>query len=398
MYNLIYTMQADMYAFIVLIIIYVNMLKRADGKDLSNRLFLLQVKITAAALTFDMAMVRLDGVPGMPVHWTLILFSTLFYILNPITGVIWVAYVDNFIYHDKARFKQYAFPVLAPAVLNGILAIISSFGGYLFCIHSNNVYQSGPLFFVMVIINYFYILLATIHILHNREKIPDYHLLPLLFFAVPPTIGGILQILFYGTSLMWPLLTISLLIVFVYVQLTLMNKDHLTGLFNRREFDFHVFQAERSHHSSKQYVAGAMLDLDFFKQINDTYGHPSGDRALRDISNLLRSSFRPSDFIARIGGDEFALILKVSSDAELEDLIHGLERNLSDFNSLGNEPYHLSVSIGYGLYTPETVPTLVEFFQHLDSRMYEAKRIKKQNQNVAGKILPGSPEGNFGTN
>ena len=374
---LIYTIQADLYALLILAIIYLSFKKKADLKNTSNQIFLLVVFLNAAALTLDIIMIILDGIPGQAASLALMTVTLLFYILNPLPCLVWLAYVDFFIYHDEKRMKRYALIAVIPAAINGVAAVASLFGGQLFWIGPDNVYHRGTLFFVMPVICYLYMVFTVVYMLYNRNKIRRDDLLPLLFFAIPPLVAGIIQSAIYGLALLWPALTISLLVVFIYIQSKLMNTDHLTGLFNRREFDYYLADWPRRRFR-KKYIAGIVLDMDFFKDINDTYGHIIGDTALAKMSEILRDSFSCNDFIARVGGDEFAVIIEVDTDSEINLLVERLEKNIAAFNTADKEPYRLSVSIGYGVFSPEDGLTLTEFFHGLDTRMYEAKKSSRR--------------------
>lgn len=92
--------------------------------------------------------------------------------------------------------------------------------------------------------------------------------------------------------------------------------DPLTGLANRHLFNDRLDQAIRLSERIKQNVAMLLLDLDWFKEVNDTYGHPVGDKLLIEIASFLKSRFRDADVVARLGGDEFAILLPAMANPE----------------------------------------------------------------------------------
>ena len=120
-------------------------------------------------------------------------------------------------------------------------------------------------------------------------------------------------------------------------------------------------------------------DLDALKSINDNLGHLEGDRALVDTANLLRKSFRETDIMARIGGDEFVVLITEPSDAKV--ILRRLYQNLERHNSKGSRPYHIALSIGMAHYNPLFPSTIEDLVRQADSSMYENKR-GKQSRNA----------------
>lgn len=378
MLHLVYTIQADAYALVILGIIYVNYKTRADLTNTSNKIFLLLVFLNAAILCLDIVLFVLDGAPGLYPRLVFSLSTCLFYILIPLPPLLWLAYTDYFIHRDRLRLKRYGVLASLPAVTIGLLSIASLFwDNFIFSIGSDNRYHRGPLFFIVAIICHLYILFTAFLLIYMRKKIRHEDLIPLLLCALPPYLASLLQVKLYGIAVLWPALTLSLLLLFVFIQSTLMNTDHLTELFNRREYDRYL--SNLAQRRKKKYIAGIMMDLDYFKRINDLYGHSSGDTALVYLSEILRKSFRQNDFIARIGGDEFAVILELNEKSALDLLVKRLEDNILSFNDAYKVPYRLSVSIGFGLYNPQTDPSLFDFFQSLDSQMYEEKKKRSRS-------------------
>jgi diguanylate cyclase (GGDEF)-like protein len=123
-----------------------------------------------------------------------------------------------------------------------------------------------------------------------------------------------------------------------------------------------------------------MLDLNNFKPINDVLGHDVGDEALRTAARLFCSCIGETDFIARIGGDEFCIISDIVSEYELAQLSERIRMCLLQFNETNSHPYRLSVSMGYAVYDREAGMTLAEFKRHIDSLMYSSKHSQRSEQ------------------
>ena len=154
---------------------------------------------------------------------------------------------------------------------------------------------------------------------------------------------------------------------------TLSLVDELTGLLNRRAF---LLSAEQQLKLSQRTRRGLWLlygDLDGFKRINDTYGHPEGDRALRAVAAVLSASVRASDLVARLGGDEFVL-LAVNARGEADTLAARVQHNLT-CHAAGNAlPYALDMSLGVARADPSTPQTVEDLLKVADRDLYRAKQ------------------------
>jgi diguanylate cyclase (GGDEF)-like protein len=122
--------------------------------------------------------------------------------------------------------------------------------------------------------------------------------------------------------------------------------DDLTGLYNRRGFSELGEQQLRVARRTGRAVLLVFLDVDDLKTINDTLGHQVGDQALGRVADLLKETFRQSDILARIGGDEFAVMALEASEDNQDQLIQRLRTRIAEVNDVGGVPYELSVSVG----------------------------------------------------
>lgn len=155
--------------------------------------------------------------------------------------------------------------------------------------------------------------------------------------------------------------------------------DHLTGLYNRRGF-FSI--ADQQIKIAKRMHKGMLLlsaDLDYLKIINDTFGHKEGDIALYQTADILKESFRESDIIARIGGDEFVVLQMEDSHINSKVLTERLDMNLEKYNRNNERGYSLSMSVGIARYNPESPCTIEELLSQADTLMYDQKRRKQRS-------------------
>lgn len=146
--------------------------------------------------------------------------------------------------------------------------------------------------------------------------------------------------------------------------------DALTGLNNRRAADRHLAQAVEDKHP----FALMHVDLDYFKAVNDTMGHAAGDHVLHEVAQVMRAETRDSDMIARVGGDEFMIMICGDSPTQqikaiAERLIKGIEKPIP----FEEQVCRISASIGIAQYHPSSLLAVEELVQHSDRALYASK-------------------------
>lgn len=159
------------------------------------------------------------------------------------------------------------------------------------------------------------------------------------------------------------------------------HEDSLTGLANRRHFDARLVQEFRRAHRSQRPLSLALCDLDDFKGINDRFSHTAGDVVLRAIATLLTTILRDGDVVARIGGEEFALILPETAGPEARAICERVRRDIEAY------PWHqlypaLQVTVSVGLTDDTAVANAEAMLAVADTRLYKAKH-RGKNRVVA---------------
>ena len=161
---------------------------------------------------------------------------------------------------------------------------------------------------------------------------------------------------------------------------TLSLADELTGLYNRRGFMAFCKQHLNTIRRTNKGIVIVYADLDDLKGINDSFGHKEGDRALIKTAELLKETFRTSDVLGRLGGDEFTILAAVDPDGGREKLLARLQEKFDNFNALRVCPYNLSISVGVAQFDPEASESMEDLMAVADAAMYENKR-GKRNRN-----------------
>ena len=152
------------------------------------------------------------------------------------------------------------------------------------------------------------------------------------------------------------------------------NNDELTGLPNRRLLEDRMAQAIKTAGRTQQIVAVLFLDLDYFKIVNDTHGHPVGNQLLKLVATRLKGLLRAQDIVARIGGDEFEILLSnLTSDLQAITMAEKVVKVLTEPFQLSGKCLNIGVSVGVVLY-PEHDTNEKNLIRHADNAMYAAKR------------------------
>ncbi len=155
----------------------------------------------------------------------------------------------------------------------------------------------------------------------------------------------------------------------------LYTKDHLTGVHNRTGFDERIAKDVARVERSGAAMTLALLDVDRFKSINDQYGHSAGDACLKHVADIIQGNIRETDWVARWGGDEFALVLWDVGDGSAA---HKALKRIA--KELGKHPVQLpqgdeiSLTLSIGACSYKSGEDVRELFSDADSALYQAKR------------------------
>lgn len=169
------------------------------------------------------------------------------------------------------------------------------------------------------------------------------------------------------------------------------TRDGLTGALNRAAFTERLSADCASADRHERPLSLLMVDIDFFKRINDTHGHQAGDRILQDVVELMENTIRPGEVVARYGGEEFAVILPDTDEREAvataDRLRRAVERQLFDCGAA--EPITVTVSIGCACRQPDAMPS-EDLIESADAALYQAKRTGR-NRVVTAQPETGTP-------
>jgi diguanylate cyclase (GGDEF)-like protein len=151
-------------------------------------------------------------------------------------------------------------------------------------------------------------------------------------------------------------------------------RDHLTGLPNRKAFEKYFNQENKKNHNQK--LAILYLDLDGFKEVNDNYGHDTGDLLLKTVASRLENTIRSQDKVSRMGGDEFTILLTdIESFRDAKKIIKKIEAKIAEPYQIYGQEIKISCSIGYSV-DYKAQMSFQELINKADLAMYEVKNEK----------------------
>ncbi|MDD2457762.1 MAG: GGDEF domain-containing protein [Eubacteriales bacterium] len=371
-----------LWSMLVLIILFLSARNRFDFRSESNRLLFVFIGSTALACAFDILGWLFEGQPG---HLALIMNqigNVLLYIINLVPISIWLFYTQTLTSQKTRLFKISTILVQTVLVVNSLLAVVSLKTGWYFSVSPDNHYVRGPLFLVHASMALGIVVLSSGLIVLHRKLIPLRMTGLLLTYYAFPLVGSLIQIRFYGVSVTWPMTTLSVLFIYQHIIDNHLTTDYLTGTLNRRHFE-KLMARKLVQTRPDQYLALIAADIDHFKQINDRYGHGEGDRALQATVQILHQCLRHDDIIARVGGDEFYIILQSRSWINLDQTLARFHQAFAHYNETSGKPFTLQLSFGGVVYDKASHPTVQTLLEHADRRMYENKSMPAMKRTPA---------------
>lgn len=335
---------------------------------------------------------------GFLVSFVANLLFTLFNGFKPLPGLVYpLSYFFKSIYHMALCFGVYAWcgyadtecrgqlfnarnkRLLAALPLVGMAALIISnlWTHRMFVIDEGEIYMRSGLFQVEMALLVAVTTAMAVKLLVRRQNETDpikrSHMMLVASFPLCLIVAWALTFVGEGLPIICVTITIELLCLFMGTSTQQISMDKLTQVNNRQNL-LGFLDYKLLNHDEKIFLL--MMDLDYFKTINDTYGHLEGDDALIRAAQALKiacGDFKRRPYIARYGGDEFIVVIE-SSKPEADALIARIRETLSGLNDQAKRPYTLAFSIGVGEYHPGMNAN--DLIEAADHALYEIKRAR----------------------
>lgn len=305
----------------------------------------------------------------------------LIFILDPVDILFAVNYVDCWMDDENSRpRKRFKNAFRAFAIANGVLVTLSSFFRLRwFFYFEDGLYYRGSLYIIRALIVMLFIVLLLVYtVVFRKDFMSEYKnmILVLPFFSL---LGAICQVFFYNMDTTYAGISLGCLVLFFFFQSNDVNIDYLSGVLNRRGIDIKLDEMIKNSQSSGKNFAAIMMDLDNFKTINDTFGHEEGDKAIKQMADILTNSFDEDASIGRFGGDEFFVITDNVSKVELDMIIKEVREKLAHIRDKRGWDKNVDISCGYSIYVSTSNMAREEFAETLDALMYNEKEEHHKN-------------------
>ena len=258
--------------------------------------------------------------------------------------------------------------IFIPAIVLTIIDFASLFTGIVFRIGEDNSFSRGALGYLPFIVAGLYSV-ALIVLLFKRSNKKWTETVPIIFLSIALASQLIFPFVFGGdfSKVFCPTLAVALFIYYVFEILQHTKKDSLTGLLNRNAFETDI------GNNPEDITALISLDMNGLKVLNDTQGHAAGDEALLTLALCMNSALKSRQYAYRIGGDEFVIICRKTSQEDVSALIGRIE------NNIGETKYHCS--IGY-CYCADGTKSIETMLKESDMMMYAEKKRYYEENNI----------------
>lgn len=356
----------SIFSILLLLMVRFAMFIRKETIGISNKLFTRIVWINILMLILEILSWQFDRLPGQMNYILNYGTNMLFAWSVPLISAVWASYIDYKMFEDMERLKRRRYYMWI-MVANTVLIGLNFKYPLVFSVDSQNVYSREPYMWLIVFLNGLLLIRMVGIAYYHREKIQREVVYVILLFVFAPCVAAAVQVLVFGAFILWPIMAVTVVLTYIFLETISTSNDYLTGLYSR----FRVDQMIDHLLVEKKDFGVIMIDLNNFKMINDEKGHREGDRTLVAFSKHLQKTFYGEKMIARYGGDEFIIVTKLLNSAKLNAYIKTLEQSTGDL---------VAFSLGYqGTDTCEE-RTYEALVNSADFKMYEHKTLQKFNQ------------------
>lgn len=297
------------------------------------------------------------------------------FLLDPVDILCAVYYIDSWMDDDNVRRRHLfinAFALFASINFFAVL-IAQIFDNRWFFYFEDGLYYRGPFFLHRAILLMIFIMLLLVYALVFRKDITSDYKNAVMALPIMSLLGALLQVV-VNMDTTYAGISLGCLIVFFFFQSKDVNIDYLTGVLNRRGLDIKMADMVKSSVASGNNFYAIMMDIDYFKEINDNFGHEAGDRAIKVFADILVDTFgQNTTAIGRFGGDEFCVIIDNCPGSYIDEKIGEVRARLERAKKKYGWPRGVDISCGYKVFESDSKLNAQEFQSQIDDLMYMEK-------------------------
>lgn len=324
-----------------------------------TRLFFGITLFLVAILLLEILSVFVDSFGSSDLDFLDEVLYSLIYLAAPVVALLLATLFDS----TMLRYKNVAIVGIAAY---SVFILANFLTHHLFSVSGDTSYARGPLYPVYMVACFatgVVFLVANDRAIRQRSGYRKWILYGIFFMVI----GFVaLESLTKYILVLWPALTLGMLFYYIYLRELEFSFDPLTSVLNRKAFSEAMLAAKRDHETGL-----VMLDLNGLKAVNDTVGHAHGDDYLIAAASLAKEAFDGTGVVYRIGGDEFCIICRNVSSAQIKGCIEILKKRMSEYDQ--RVDYDFSIAIGFAM-RDATEKDLFATLSKADSHMYDEKR------------------------
>lgn len=311
------------------------------------------------------------------------LVNSLLFSVPTIACALWLTYLDCVIFQDARRTRTRMMFYFAPALVNAAVSLLNLLTDVYFTVTSDNVYIRLAPAVVPVALSFGYLLYSVVMVVRARGRIMQHNFRPLLLLCFPIIIGVTLQMLFFGISLMWISVAMSLLILFITYQNDIAVTDRLTGLCTGRYLTETLETMLRQKDAPRPLCI--LMDVETYPSVAATAGRRAADELLVVMAGLMKKCAKRGDVLAYMGGARFAAVT-CEQDASLLDRVTAA---VARYNGSATPASRLSFASGSARAQKNADTCADDLLDLADARLYQENNLRMlRKQAVDGAAPP----------
>ncbi len=334
-----------------------------DKKALINKIYIAALFLNLLLLCFETVFNMLwEAQTGL--IWMRVL-SSLIFMLSPLLSYLFLKFICSYYLLPVKLKKQVRSTFLLLLVFNGVVAVFR----FISVKPDDENFLQHVIPFSIALI---FLMYGIYVIILNRKMLLRFEYGYILAISMITNIMMIVQLALKQSSFFWCSGSFTIIMMFILIQQRELYRDALTGARNRRVLKKCWEDYTRKADGS---LYAVMIDLDYFKNINDSYGHSEGDLALKNFTRLLHRVYSREGTVIRMGGDEFLVLINSLPEEKVNGLIHKMEKLVEKYNFSCSKPYLLKYSCASDAYNNDM--SMDQFIHEIDMKMYSHKKSRK---------------------